>query len=124
MDWNHASMLEAGSSMVSPRTSFAETSEGKTSKYSRRRKTKKAADFMSYDSDHWVFRRFEKLSLFNILCLQQEIVDCESRLDLALRKEWMGTNEHELDELVLEIRSKLKEYGTIRQSTNSRSTRD
>ncbi len=68
---------------------------------------------MSYDSDHWVIRRFEKLGLFNILCLQQELVDCETRLELILRREWMGVEEGELEEITLEIRSKLKEYGTL-----------
>lgn len=103
---------------------MAEGSEGKDIKSSMKRKTKSAADFMSYDSDHWVFRRFEKLSLFNLLCLQQELVNCESELNLALRNECMGTKEGELDPLILKIRSKLKEYGTTRQSTNPKSNQD
>ena len=103
---------------------MAEGSEEKDTKCSMKRKTKLAADFMSYDSDHWVFRRFEKLSLFNLLCLQQELVDCESELNLALTNEWMGTKEGELDPLISKIRSKLKDYGTACQSTNPRSNQD
>ena len=109
---------------MSARTLKAEGSEEKDTKCSMKRKTKLAADFMSYDSDHWVFRRFEKLSLFNILCLQQELVGCESELNLALTNEWMGTKEGELDPLISKIRSKLKDYGTACQSTNPRSNQD
>lgn len=124
MDWNNIRNLEAGGSLVSPPTPMAEDPKEEDIKPSMKRNTKLAADFMSYDSDHWVFRRFEKLSLFNILSLQQELVNCESELNLALRKEWMATKEGELDPLVTKIRSKLKEYGITRHSTYPRRKQD
>ena len=105
-------MLEAGDASLPPHGHLPQASAKRVKRHNGRRSTKRAADFMSYDSDHWVFRRFEKLSLFNILCLQQELLDCESRLNLALKDEWNGSKEDELKQLIPEIRSKIKEYGT------------
>ena len=73
------------------------------------------AQYLNQDPDLWVFRRFGKLHLFNILCLQQHLAELENALETKIRNdETTG-----LDELLLNIKITLKEYGTAAISLNS-----
>jgi len=66
------------------------------------------AQYLNQDPDLWVFRRFGKLHLFNILCLQQRLAELENTLETKI---W--NDETEFDELLLDIKITLKEYGTV-----------
>ena len=68
------------------------------------------------DSDLWVFRRFTKLHLFNILLLQRRLSHLEGKLLQLKDDKWMANNsedEHEviMYKLTTEIRETLKAYG-------------
>ena len=77
------------------------------------------ADFMSSVPDFWVFRRFEYLNLFNILCLQKKLVDLERRVREEIANEWLKPNGHEIEDLIPELRTTLKEYSRPDISTRS-----
>jgi hypothetical protein len=73
------------------------------------------AQYLNQDPDLWVFRRFGKLHLFNILCLQQRLAELESTLEMKIwNDETTG-----FDELLLDIKIALKEYGTVAISLNN-----
>jgi hypothetical protein len=73
------------------------------------------AQYLNQDPDLWVFRRFGKLHLFNILCLQQRLAELENALETKIwNDETTG-----LDELLPDIKIALKEYGTAAISLNS-----
>ena len=55
-----------------------------------------------------MFRRFGKLHLFNILCLQQHLAEMENMLETKI---WNGEKTG-FDELLPSIKVALKEYGT------------
>ena len=66
------------------------------------------AQYLNQDPDLWVFRRFGKLHLFNILCLQQRLAELENTLETKIcNNERTG-----FDELLSSIKVALKEYGT------------
>jgi hypothetical protein len=66
------------------------------------------AQYMNQDPDLWVFRRFGKLHLFNILCLQQRLAELENTLETKIyNNETTG-----FDELLPDIKDALREYGT------------
>jgi hypothetical protein len=74
------------------------------------------AQYLNQDPDLWVFRRFGKLHLFNILFLQQRLTELENILETKIGKdETTG-----FDELLPEIKIALKEYGTVAISLNNR----
>jgi hypothetical protein len=73
------------------------------------------AQYLNQDPDLWVFRRFGKLHLFNILCLQQHLAELENTLETKIwNDETTG-----FDELLLDIKITLKEYGTAAISLNN-----
>ena len=73
------------------------------------------AQYLNQDSDLWVFRRFGKLHLFNILCLQQRLAELENNLETKIwNDETAG-----FDELLSEIKVTLKEYGMGAISLNN-----
>lgn len=74
------------------------------------------AEFLNLDSDLWVFRRFGKLHLFNILCMQHRLAELEHQLEMQLSME----QERNLDTLLPKIRLALKEYGTSRDASPPR----
>ncbi|KAH6662272.1 hypothetical protein B0J14DRAFT_645435 [Halenospora varia] len=64
------------------------------------------AQYLNQDSDLWVFRRFGKLHLFNILCLQERLAELENTLETKIwNDETTG-----FDELLPSIKIALKEY--------------
>jgi hypothetical protein len=66
------------------------------------------AQYLDQDPDLWIFRRFGKLHLFNILCLQQRLAELENTLETKIwNNETTG-----FDELLPAIKVALKEYGT------------
>ena len=67
------------------------------------------AGYMKKDSDLWVFRRFGKLHLFNLLYLQQRLAQLENELE----KQIEGGKDEGFDNLYPSIQNALKEYGTI-----------
>jgi hypothetical protein len=66
------------------------------------------AQYLNQDPDLWVFRRFGKLHLFNILYLQQRLAELENALETKI---WNGETTG-VDELLPDIKIALKEYGT------------
>ena len=64
-------------------------------------------EFLNIDSDLWIFRRFGKLHLFNILCMQQNLALLEDQLDRQISFE-EPTN---FDQLLPTIKHALCEYG-------------
>jgi len=66
------------------------------------------AQYLNQDPDLWVFRRFGKLHLFNILCLQQRLAELENALETKI---WNNETDG-FDELLSNIKVGLKEYGT------------
>jgi hypothetical protein len=67
------------------------------------------AGYMKKDPDLWVFRRFGKLHLFNLLYLQQRLTKLENELE----KQIEGGEDEGFDKLYPSIQNALKEYGTI-----------
>jgi hypothetical protein len=66
------------------------------------------AQYLNQDPDLWVFRRFGKLHLFNILCLQQRLAELENNLEEKIWKdEKIG-----FESLLYDIKIAVKEYGT------------
>jgi hypothetical protein len=65
------------------------------------------AQYLNQDPDLWVFRRFGKLHLFNILNLQQRLAELENTLETKI---WNGEKTG-FDELLPSIKVALKEYG-------------
>jgi hypothetical protein len=72
------------------------------------------AQYLNHDPDLWVFRRFGKLHLFNILYLQQRLAELENSLETKI---WNGETTG-VDELLPDIKIALKEYGTAPISLN------
>jgi hypothetical protein len=72
------------------------------------------AQYLNKDPDLWVFRRFGKLHLFNILQLQQRLAQLENTLEMKI---WNGDTTG-FDELLPDIKVALKEYGTTVISLN------
>lgn len=65
------------------------------------------AQYLNQDPDLWVFRRFGKLHLFNILCLQQRLAELENALETKI---WNNETDG-FDELLSDIKDGLTEYG-------------
>ncbi|KAN0103468.1 hypothetical protein V8E51_011781 [Hyaloscypha variabilis] len=78
------------------------------------------AQYMNQDPDLWVFRRFGKLHLFNILCLQQRLAELENTLETKIwNNETTG-----FDELLPDIKDALREYdNALSMQANYRSYR-
>ena len=72
------------------------------------------AGFMSKDPDLWVFQHFNRLGLFNIIYLQQQLTDLERQLDQAIPQEISGFNKCEYERLMPLIESTLSKYGISR----------
>ena len=70
------------------------------------------AEFMSRDTDLWVFPHFSQLNLFNIIHLQHQLVELERQLEKAVPKGVDGFKKREYDDLMPKIESTLKKYGT------------
>ncbi|KAH8768543.1 hypothetical protein BGZ57DRAFT_929822 [Hyaloscypha finlandica] len=78
------------------------------------------AQYLNQDPDLWVFRRFGKLHLFNILCLQQRLAELENKLETKI---WNGEKTG-FDELLPSIKVALKEYDdALSMQANYRSYR-
>ncbi|RDL30850.1 Uncharacterized protein BP5553_10195 [Venustampulla echinocandica] len=73
------------------------------------------AQYLNQDPDLWVFRRFGKLHLFNILCLQQRLAELENTLETKIWNDETGG----LEELLPEIKIALKEYGTANDALSA-----
>lgn len=73
------------------------------------------AQYLNQDPDLWVFRRFGKLHLFNILQLQQRLTELEHSLETKISEE----KTEGLDELLPDIKIALKEYGSATISLKS-----
>ena len=67
------------------------------------------AEFLSIDSDLWVFRRFTKLHLFSVLSIQQRLVMLEHEHEIQLS----GKESRDSDNLLASIQQALKDYGTL-----------
>ncbi|KAH8808786.1 hypothetical protein F5884DRAFT_858305 [Xylogone sp. PMI_703] len=65
-----------------------------------------AASLLDVDSDFWVFRRFGKLHLFNLLHIQSELANLEYALDMHVS----GKQEHPIEDLLARIKAALVEY--------------
>ncbi|KIM95567.1 hypothetical protein OIDMADRAFT_59361 [Oidiodendron maius Zn] len=78
------------------------------------------AQYLNHDPDLWVFRRFGKLHLFNILCLQQRLAELENALETKIwNNETTG-----FKELLPDIKNALKEYDdALSMQANYRSYR-
>lgn len=81
---------------------------------------KRLAEFMSRDSDLWIFQRFDRLNLFYIVYLQQHLAHLEQRLDQAVPDAVDGFNKKEFELLMPEIESSLKKYGMARYTYHVR----
>ena len=66
------------------------------------------AQYLNEDPDLWVFRRFGKLHLFNILLLQQRLAELEH----ALEKKVWDSERTGFETIVSDIKIAMKEYGT------------
>ncbi|KAI9742786.1 MAG: hypothetical protein M1818_003515 [Claussenomyces sp. TS43310] len=64
------------------------------------------AEFLNVDSDRWVFRRFGKLHLFNILGMQQRLARLQHELDMQIS----GEEPSDFDKLLPAIQHALSEY--------------
>ncbi|OCK85226.1 hypothetical protein K432DRAFT_421928 [Lepidopterella palustris CBS 459.81] len=78
------------------------------------------ANWMTQDRDLWLFRRYEKLHIFNILSLQQRLATLEQQLERNVDAEWRGEGEQRAavgclpksqdNALVTEIQTAVKAY--------------
>ena len=103
-------MLEAGLSRRPSMDSISVFMTEKNAAYNTN-SNKRLAEFMSQDSDLWIFQRFDRLNLFNILYLQQHLADLERQLDQAVPDAVEGFKKHEFELLMPKIESSLKKYG-------------
>jgi hypothetical protein len=74
------------------------------------------ANLYSQDADLWVFRRFDRLHLFNILHLQRRLTQLEADLLRLGNGDWVAAHDEEKDQramhrLVTDIRDTLRLYG-------------
>jgi hypothetical protein len=76
-----------------------------------------SAKWMYKDPDLWVFRRFGRLHLFNVLCLQRRLTELEER---ARRSMWeneeegyqtLSEDQKVVQTLLPDIQRTLKDYG-------------
>jgi len=67
------------------------------------------ARFLDTDPDYWIFRRFGKLHLFNLLRIQLDLVRLEHKLDMQIS----GDEEKDFGTLLPHIQSSLSEYGML-----------
>jgi len=72
----------------------------------------KIVDFMRTDDDGLVFRRFEKLNLYNLLFLQHKLADIDDRVAIH---ETYGKGEA-LAELLPKLEPLMKSYSKTRES--------
>ena len=75
---------------------------------------KELADFMMLDSDLWIFRRFDRLHIFNIIYLQQHLADLERRLNEVVPKNGTGFDKDELNLLMIDMGTTLQKYGMLK----------
>jgi hypothetical protein len=71
------------------------------------------ARFLDTDPDYWVFRRFRKLHLLNVLRMELDLVRLEHKLDMQLSERGENEAENDLCTLLPDIQSSLSEYGTV-----------
>lgn len=67
------------------------------------------ARFLNLDPDLWVFRRFGKLHLLNILHLQQHL----AKLEYQLEREKSNQVPRNLEKLMRKIKRAVAEYGML-----------
>lgn len=76
-----------------------------------------SAKWMSKDADLWVFRRFGRLHLFNVLCLHHRLTELEGKLRQFVwenEEEGYATSPEEqeaVQKLLPDIQRTLKDYG-------------
>lgn len=63
-------------------------------------------DFMREDTDHVVFRRFEKLNLYNLLLLQHRLAAFDQEISIH-KEEWNGSA---LAKVLPKLENLLKSY--------------
>lgn len=66
-------------------------------------------DFMRDDTDHIVFRRFEKLNLYNLLLLQHRLAAFDQEISIH-EKQWNGAA---LAEALPKLENLLKNYSEL-----------
>jgi hypothetical protein len=71
------------------------------------------ARYLDTDPDFWVFRRFRKLHLVNVLRMQLDLVRLEHKLDTQLSAGEGNEEENDSHTLLSDIQSSLSEYGTL-----------
>jgi hypothetical protein len=69
-------------------------------------------DFMRDDTDHIVFRRFEKLNLYNLLLLQHRLAALDQEI-LTHETKWNG---FALAEVLPKLENLLKSYSELSKS--------
>ena len=72
---------------------------------------KRLAAYLSRDSDFWIFQHFNRLNLFRIVYLQQQLADLEERLDQAVPEGVWKCDMTVFKELMQEIEPTLEKYG-------------
>ena len=68
--------------------------------------------FMRHDTDHLVFRRFERLNLYNLLHLQHKAAELDDKISIHER-EWNGQG---IAALLPELESLMKSYSKCPRS--------
>ena len=71
------------------------------------------ARYLDTDPDFWVFRRFRKLHLVNVLRMELDLVRLEHKLDKQLSGGEENEEEDDSRTLLPDIQSSLSEYGTL-----------
>jgi hypothetical protein len=71
------------------------------------------ARFLDTDPDYWIFRRFRKLRLFNVLRMELDLVRLEHKLDMQLPGGEENEEQNDSRTLLPDIQSSLSEYGTL-----------
>jgi hypothetical protein len=71
------------------------------------------ARYLDTDPDFWVFRRFRKLHLVNVLRMELDLVRLEHKLDMQLSGGEGNEEENDSRILLSDIKSSLSEYGTL-----------
>ena len=111
MSLSHESRMEADVSDEPSQDCASVFSLTKTTAAYNANANKRLAGFMSQDSDLWMFQRFDRLNLFNIIALQQHLADLEQRLDQLVPDNVQKFDEKEFEDLKDDIQSSLKKYG-------------
>jgi hypothetical protein len=98
-------------------TSFCENVKYSPSKPISHSELDYSAKWMYKDPDLWVFRRFGRLHLFNVLCLQRRLTELEERVRRCMWEneeegyQTLSDDQKVVQTLLPDIQRTLKDYG-------------